>query len=105
MRWNLSLFLFDVFLNSFVLVFGVEADALGKAFFPLWAMADVDQDRVCFTEVTKSESGEADLDYGSIVLDLDWDRLLGDHLSDLCLLDEVLGLLVSIVEGVMVALS
>ena len=55
--------------------------------------------------MTKSESGEADLDDGSVVLDLDWDGLLGDHLSNLRLLDEVFGLLVPVVNSVMIALS
>lgn len=54
--------------------------------------------------MTKSESGEADLDDGSIILNLDRNGLLSDHLSNLRLLNKVLGLVVPVVNGVMVAL-
>ena len=46
MWWDLSLLLFDVFLNGLFLVLLVGADALSQALLPLWAVADVNQDRV-----------------------------------------------------------
>lgn len=67
-------------------------------------MANVNEDRVGFIKEAKSEGSETDLDNGSVVLDHNGNWLLEDSMCHLALLDEVLCLVVSVVDGMMITL-
>lgn len=106
MWWSKSSLLFDFFLECLFLLLSVEPRAsLRQTLLDLWTSVDISKHLVRFSKKSCSESAETNLHNSSVINNLKLNWLFCNSLRNMRVHQQVLGLKVPIVNGVMEALE